>query len=188
MPKLPPLFTSPVEPFRFSGAVPVAHVVERIVVVLVHVPAADVVRITVRIVVHTVAERDDDVTRIEKAVAVFVRNAAVGSVVLHVEHAVAVLVVRHAALRQRKLALVESRLVREVAVVDHARIEHRDHDVGSTGGLLPCEVDAHPATPPSSSGVFGIEGSTSDDTRKSSDETSLGIVGGFVTGLNRYAW
>lgn len=84
---------------RFAGSVAIAHVVEGIVVVLVHIPAADIVDVTVAVVVDAVAERLDDVSWIENAVAVQIADSGIGGVVLDVEHAIAVGVVRRAALR-----------------------------------------------------------------------------------------
>ena len=52
----PPLFASAAESSRLAGAVAVLHLVERIVVELEEVPAADVVDVAVAVVVDAVRE------------------------------------------------------------------------------------------------------------------------------------
>ncbi len=140
---------------RLAGAVPVAHLVERVVVVFEEVPAADVVDVAVSVVVVSVREQEDEVLRIDDAVAVLVLHArvllvpVVGQVVADVEDPVAVAVVgvshRVAALGNRQLAAVEVELVHHVGKLvlpADAGVDHGDQHVGPPGGHLPGEVDA----------------------------------------------
>ena len=69
---------------------PVRHVVRWVVVVLVEVPAGDVVGVAVVVLVDPVAERVDQVLPVDEVVVVDVDDARVVRVVLYVEHAVVV--------------------------------------------------------------------------------------------------
>ena len=56
VPSAPPLFGLGRRVLRLAGAVAVLHLVERVVVVLEEVPAADVVDVAVAVVVDAVGE------------------------------------------------------------------------------------------------------------------------------------
>jgi hypothetical protein len=104
-----------------------------VVLVVVEVPAGDVVRVTVAVVVAAVGEAGDDVLGIDQAVRV--RVVGVG-VVLGVQRAV---VLRGGGRRQ--LPLVEKhpvgQLLRSMVPVD-ATLDVGDHGVGAPGAeVLP---------------------------------------------------
>ncbi len=140
-----------------ARTVPVGDVVEGVVVVLVEVPARDVVDVAVAVGVGRVGEDGDQILRIDHAVAVRVADAAVlrvqpvGEVVADVEDAVRVPVVAvRGALRERQLGRVQVDLRREIAHGTRvppldAGVEDREHDVGPPGRHLPGLVDARPA-------------------------------------------
>ena len=154
---------------RLARPVAVLDVVERIVVVVEEVPADHVVDEPVRVVVIAVAERDQDVLRVEQVGRPHAEPASLRGVALHarvagevdhVEHAVPVRVVlrrvggavlaafersRAVRVRRRHLAPGDARLAAQVehraAVVPlDARVEDGDGDVGTAGRGCPREV------------------------------------------------
>ena len=139
---------------RLARAVPVRHVVRWVVVVLVEVPAGDVVGVAVVVLVDPVAERVDQVLPVDEVVVVDVDDARVVRVVLYVEHAVVVDVVvlpvraarahaRRTGAWDRQLAEVEVHLVLDLGPApDDAGVGDRDDRVGPAGRDLPRVVRA----------------------------------------------
>jgi hypothetical protein len=150
---------------------PIGGVVRRrVVLVVVEVPARDVVREPVVVVVEppvrrasrrsdpsvgdlAVPERDDQVLGIDQAIAVRVLHALIARVVIRVDHAVGdevvgAVFVAARVLGPRQLAGVDEHLVRQVAdirvvPVDPA-LDVREHDVGLPGReRAPGLVDRH---------------------------------------------
>src|SRR5439155_21504298 len=104
-------------------AVAEVAMVELVAVVVVRVPAREVVDVAVAVVVEVIDE-DPEVAAVERARPVGVGDAGVAGVVLHVEHAVGVAVPRiadgweaAAADRWRQLAAVQPEVVAQVLVV-----------------------------------------------------------------------
>ena len=120
----------------------------RVVLVVVEVPAGDVVGEAVAVVVPAVGERDDQVLRIDHAVAVGVVHPGVAGVVGRRHRAVAVLVVGRRAVRPGQLAGVEEDLARQVGDVAGVPVDAR-LDVGDDGRrragrvVAPRLVDRH---------------------------------------------
>ena len=151
------LFVCAVESRASPGAVAVARVVVRVVVVLHEIPAGDVVDVPVVVVVDAVREELDQIARVEHAVAVDVGHAGRLGVVAHGEDAVAVAVeageVARAAARAavgvrglvvHELFVVEVDLLDEIGVVPlDARVGDDDDHAGVADRVAPREVDAH---------------------------------------------
>src|SRR5262249_51721329 len=128
-----------------ARAVAKVAVVELVAVVVVRVPAGEVVDVAVAVIVDAVGE-DAQVAAIDAGAVD--RHAGVALIVEDVEHAVAVAVIRVARdgggaraarpLRDRQLAPVQPDLVAQVLlVVVDARVEDPDHDRGVPERRLP---------------------------------------------------
>ncbi len=164
---------------RLAGSVAILDVIRGVVVLLIEVPAGDVVHEAVAIVVDAVGEGADHVLPVAKAVSVGIGHAGI---VVDVHDPVAVAVVDDAAGRERELSRVERRRARELrgAPAD-AAVEHGHHDVRPAGAALPRSHDVHARPGAELPGVVAAGIEVVGQHARGKEEIG-GVVGGVATG------